>query len=43
VIAEPPLSGAAQVTVTLPLANDTVGMIGALGYYAAKTVITFEI
>jgi len=40
---EPPLSGAAQETVTLPLANDTVGMIGALGDYAAKTVITLEI
>ncbi len=43
VMTEPPLSGAAQETVTLPLANDTVGIIGALGDYAAKTVTTLEI
>lgn len=31
------------MTVTLPLANDTVGQIGVFGYYAANTVMTLEL
>lgn len=40
---EPPLSGAAHETVTLPLKNETVGRTGALGACAASTVAMFEI